>query len=175
LLRLNDKIKDENTRKLDDLKSKITESRSIESQRVTRLNDENEALISKVEDSDRKLKSMELRESKLNEQCENIKRINTTLKKENKAILSKYLKVKSNQSGFSSDMVLKNLPENYTSSDVDKVIAEMTDQKLRMNRLPINLSNVDMIKMTESRELDSEDVQTISIMKSVMNNKIEKD
>ena len=72
-------------------------------------------------------------------------------------------------------MVLKNLPENYTSSDVDKVIAEMTDQKLRMNRLPINLSNVDMIKMTESRELDSEDVQTISILKSVMNNKIEKD
>jgi hypothetical protein len=72
-------------------------------------------------------------------------------------------------------MVLKNLPENYSSSDVDKVIAEMTDQKLRMNRLPINLSNVDMIKMTESRELDSEDVQTISILKSVMNNKIEKD
>ena len=175
LLRLNDKIKDENTRKLDDLKSKITESRSIESQRVTRLNDENEALVTKIENSNRKLKSMELRESKLNEECESIKRINNSLKKENMTILSKYLKVKSNQSGFSSDMVLKNLPENYTSSDVDKVIAEMTDQKLRMNRLPINLSNVDMIKMTESRELDSEDVQTISILKSVMNNKIEKD
>ena len=173
LLSLNNQIKEDNSRKLDDLKSKITESRSIESQKILNLRNENNVLVTKVEDSDKKLESMKLKESKLNEQFDNIRRINSSLKRENKDILLKYLKVKSNQSGFSSDMVLKNLPENYTSSDIDKVIVEMTDQKLRMNRLPIDLSNIDMIKMTESRELDSDDIQTISILKSV-NTKIEK-
>ena len=44
------------------------------------------------------------------------------------------------------------LPENYSFEDIDKVCEELSDYKLNLSKLPINLSSNTKIKVKESKE-----------------------
>ena len=82
---------------------------------------------------------------------------------------SRYLQMKSVQCGFSSETVKARLPENYTISDVDRVVSELLDKNDRLNKIPVSIP-VSGISINESRIPSAEDEEishTIGILKQL--------
>lgn len=78
-------------------------------------------------------------------------------------VLERYIGTKCLSEGVDQSKVRQMLPKNYTIEDIDVVVEKVSDEKRRMNRLPINLNPV---AFESSVGLSDEDEQTMSFLRN---------
>ena len=157
------------TQNLNDIKkSKLTESLNSKSAELKEALNKNTLLEKKMLN----LKSdFQQKENQLNESLAEVKKnltiktteYNNKLTNANKLIeqyrrtaktaVNKYIESKSIMLGVTSQEIKNKLPENYSFDDIDKICESLSDYKLNLSKLPVNLSSSNMrIKVTESKE-----------------------
>lgn len=78
--------------------------------------------------------------------------------------IDKYLEVKCAQSGIGIQTVKNNLPEKYSTADIDKVVSELSDRKMRLGKVPVAIQPR-TVRITESfGSMSEEDRQTMAIL-----------
>lgn len=78
--------------------------------------------------------------------------------------IDKYLEVKCTQSGIGIQTVKNNLPEKYSTADIDKVVSELSDRKMRLGKVPVAIQPR-TVRITESfGSISEEDRQTMAIL-----------
>lgn len=155
-----------------ELRTQLNESERIANKNSGLYEDvrrENIRLKKKLSEASNEIDIFKTTKSKLTAKAESLKKKNDSLLKENKMFRSRYLQMKSVQCGFSSETVKARLPENYTISDVDRVVSELLDKNDRLNKIPVSIP-VSGISINESRIPSAEDEEishTIGILKQL--------
>jgi len=151
----------------DDVKEYLTEIDSLRI-RVDRLKESKDNLKSQVkvlndslvkETSNKKLIEKKIHEKHSSEE-EAIKKLLVT---EN-TIKSKYLKVKCAQSGIKLDTATGLLPKEYTVEDIDKIVGDLADRKLRLGKLPVEIRPRTAILSEGLSNITPEEKQTMSFL-----------
>lgn len=124
------------------------------SEQVSNLSDQ----LSKLESS------RQLNEQKVQSTTRVLKERLQNANKNTAIATEKYLSVKCAQSGISVQTAKINLPENYTTADVDKVVSELSDRKMRLGKVPVAIQPR-TVRITESLgSISEEDRQTMAIL-----------
>lgn len=147
--------------------SKLTESITSKNLEIRQANDK----VKSLNESISVLKSeFEQKENSLNESLAEVKKnltiktteYNNKLTNANKLVeqyrrtaktaVGKYIDCRANMLGVVPQEIKNKLPENYSFDDIDAVCESLSDYKLNLSKLPINLSSSTKFKVTESKE-----------------------
>ena len=86
--------------------------------------------------------------------------------------INKYLDAKCMSERVSKKLVLNNLPENYTISDIDMVVEKISDEQRRLNMMPMTLEPISVKLENISGDVDPEYQQTMKLLEGVYNHNI---
>lgn len=166
------KLESAKASRINELQDKLVESRRTANENSGLYEDvrrENSRLKNKLSEASTEIDKYKTTERKLTAKAESLRKNNDSLIKENKLFRTRYLQMKAVQCGFSSETVRSRLPENYSISDVDRVVSELSDKKDRINKIPVAIP-VSGISINESKAYDGEDEEishTVEMLKQL--------
>lgn len=79
-------------------------------------------------------------------------------------VLVRYLDAKCLSEGIEKDKVSAKLPTNYTIQDIDMVVEKLSDEKRRLNKMPISLDKPITAKLENFNGMSPEDAQTMRFL-----------
>lgn len=97
-------------------------------------------------------KNLAIKTTEYNNKLTNANKLIEQYRRTAKTAVNKYIESKSNLLGVTPQEIKNKLPENYSFDDIDKICEDLSDYKLNLSKLPINLSSNTRIKVTESKE-----------------------
>jgi hypothetical protein len=98
-------------------------------------------------------KNLTIKTTEYNNKLTNANKLIEQYRRTAKTAVNKYIESKSIMLGVTSQEIKNKLPENYSFDDIDKICESLSDYKLNLSKLPINLSSSNMrVKVTESKE-----------------------
>ena len=97
-------------------------------------------------------KNLAIKTTEYNNKLTNANKLVEQYRRTAKTAVNKYVECKANMLGVVPQEIKNKLPENYSFEDIDKVCEELSDYKLNLSKLPINLSSNTKIKVKESKE-----------------------
>lgn len=176
-LRYKNSMLESRASKASELRGQLTESKKANSETTGLYEDarrENVRLKKKLSEASNKITKLQATERSLSVELESASKVNAKLSKDNKAFHARYLQMKSVQCGFSSETVRSKLPENYSISDVDRVVAELSEKKDRLSKVPVAIP-VSGISLRESsspsyNDNDPEIDHTIKMLEALKGN-----
>lgn len=157
--------------KASDLSGQLTESKKKAAQNSTLYEDarrEIGKLKTELSESSKAIDTLKKTEKNLNAKLKSVNGQNASLIKENKAYKSRYVQMKAVQCGFSSETIRARLPENYSITDVDRVVSELSDKKDRIGKVPVAIpvSGITYKESTMPEFIDEESSQTIRMLEA---------
>ena len=66
--------------------------------------------------------------------------------------------------GVEKGRVISNLPANYTIQDIDMVVEKLSDEKRRLNKMPISFDKPITAKLENFNGMSPEDAQTMRFL-----------
>lgn len=89
---------------------------------------------------------------------------------------NEYLKVRCAQTGIKVETVVNLLPSKFSIKDVDKVVSELSDRKLRLDKVPVAiLPRNAVLAETVDSTIDNSARQTMTFLESATPHKIKKE
>ena len=147
--------------------SKLTESitsKNLEirqaNDKVKSLNENISVLKSEFEQKENSLneslaevkKNLAIKTTEYNNKLTNANKLVEQYRRTAKTAVDKYIDCRANMLGVVPQEIKNKLPENYSFDDIDAVCESLSDYKLNLSKLPINLSSSTKFKVTESKE-----------------------
>lgn len=147
--------------------SKLTESitsKNLEirqaNDKVKSLNENISVLKSEFEQKENSLneslaevkKNLTIKTTEYNNKLTNANKLVEQYRRTAKTAVDKYIGCRANMLGVVPQEIKNKLPENYSFDDIDAVCESLSDYKLNLSKLPINLSSSTKFKVTESKE-----------------------
>lgn len=127
----------------------LSESLRVEKEKSAKLEKNNLALESYKKD-------LEMKNSSSNRKLTEATRKNANLEALNKQLLERYLDVVCKQKGLSKQTIKESLSSSFTISDLDKVVEQSSNYKLRVGQLPFAVGD----KVAVRAKVVSESVPT---------------
>ena len=143
-----------------DSKSRIAELENLVSQKENELDnlyEENNVLNS---DLQRVSNSQMMTESKIQNVSNKLTEQNTYVSE----VLERYIGTKCLSEGVDQNKVRTMLPSNYTVEDIDRVVEKVSDEKRRLNKLPIAIQPISI--ESSSVNISDEDRQTMRFLEN---------
>lgn len=147
--------------------SKLTESITNKNQEIKQVNDKVKSLNENIstlkyqfeqeknslnENLAEVKKNLAIKTTEYNNKLTNANKLVEQYRRTAKTAVNKYVECKANMLGVVSQEIKNKLPENYSFEDIDTVCENLSNYKLNLSKLPINLSSNTRIKVTESKE-----------------------
>lgn len=129
-------------------------------ERVKSLNESISSLKSEFEQKESSLneslaevkKNLAIKTTEYNNKLTNANKLVEQYRRTAKTAVNRYVECKANMLGVVPQEIKNKLPENYSFEDIDNVCEELSQYKLNLSKLPINLSSNTKIKVKESKE-----------------------
>lgn len=148
-----------------DTVSKLDESNVGLRSKVADLKSENKTLKSRLSENANKLKNLSNTNKLIESKTNNISKSLTKSVSELSEVTNKYVKSRCAQEGLDYEHVSERISKNSSIEDIDKLIAEMSDQNRRIAKVPVLLQPT-TAKLTESSKPNNNDMQTIEFLQN---------
>ena len=172
LERANRRLRSENQSLSENVSSLETKKRLVEERLSSKKDESINLLESQIKSMEIQMESMkndsESEIGKLRKHSEFLENKFKETRSNNKQLLTKYVEARSAGCHLSIESVVNKLPKEYDTSDVDKVVNTLVEQRDRMKKLPIDLEGKSISIIRESESLyDEEQQQTIKILEGI--------
>lgn len=97
-------------------------------------------------------KNLTIKTTEYNNKLSNANKLVEQYRRTAKTAVNKYIESQAIRLGVGAQEIKNKLPENYSFDDIDSVCESLSQYKLNLSKLPINLQKTSKIKVTESKE-----------------------